>query len=343
MESNLYSDKRNKAIALLEEITEVNNANIAHNMKISSLTSLWIEYTKLGFVPSEYAEFAKETNISKLISEGPYVIDQDPNMEEVNAEEVRASVLKLEEVLQLRKEGKNDVGIEEEDANNILKWSVLNARKEYSKNYNLLEGSLRGFCGYGQALSLIPLQDLGLDITINNVGEAFSISKRHAFGTVIFPINTIDGNGKKVVINKQYLVDTTCRQFFNVAECNLGAYYCGDSRFQGQISPAPGYFMIQSDKGKSLATELLRDGYISLTEENAKIYGDSFVASTYGLNKIHLLKGKFDTTKGRDYIVDILSKQEDFDYTLEEFNSLGVNLKFPSDKNSKYSSGLELK
>jgi len=44
---------------------------------------------------------------------------------------------------------------------------------------------------------------------------------------------------------------------------------------------------------------------------------------------------KLSETTGKEYIDNIFNKQESVDYTMEEFNGWGVNLKFPDVKKEK--------
>ena len=329
MENNFYNERREIAMRLFDEMEIVNNSDMANKDKVTKLNSLWMRYASLDFVAVNDGEFNIRMSQLKLPSDGPYILEQGPNMESLDEDEIIASVARLEEVLQARREGIN-VGIDEKDANNILKWTVLNARKDYNNRDNVLTNSLLGLCGYGQAITMIPLQQLGLDVTINNAFSSFSADIKHAFGTVIFPINASLENGEKTVVNRQYIVDTTYRQFFLAARCNEWAYHEADSRFKGKVAPDPGYFIVQSASGKELATDLLRDGFVPLSEESVKLYGDSFVSAGFGLDRHHLLDYKLKGNTGRNYINGILNNQEELDYSVPELIGYGANLKFPS-------------
>ena len=58
------------------------------------------------------------------------------------------------------------MGISLEDVDLLLRWSVANARKSYHiLGIDVRKNSLNGFCQIGQALSLMPLENLGLKVT----------------------------------------------------------------------------------------------------------------------------------------------------------------------------------
>lgn len=80
--------------------------------------------------------------------------------------------------------------------------------------------------------------------------------------------NIVEYNGKK------YLIDVTYPQFFWLGGNNLERL--GIVNFPGCSS---GIFMLMSEKTKQIATTLLKDGYIELTEEILKLYLDSFTIS----------------------------------------------------------------
>lgn len=73
---------------------------------------------------------------------------------------------------------------------------------------------------------------------------------------------------------KSYLIDVTYSQFFYHNNNNLERL--------GIVNFLPGNvgnFMLMSDEGKEIATKLLTNGYIELTEERLKTYLDAFTMS----------------------------------------------------------------
>lgn len=167
-------------------------------------------------------------------------------------------------------------GISQKDAESLLAWVVQNARENFiaASNISLKEESLLGFCGFGQGITATTLKNMGLFPNILNANPTFSKQAgRHAFLTVEIPIKKDNGE----VVSIAYLVDTTYRQFFlrnEVTTCY--GEYIKDKRYGGRVAPLAGYWALQMPKGNEFAKEILSKGFIELTEENAKIYGDSF-------------------------------------------------------------------
>lgn len=97
-------------------------------------------------------------------------------------------------------------GLTMEQATELLKWTVNNTRdnmnfssKKNSVVFNDVydNNSLMGFCGFSQFSSLYPLQQLGLEITINNMMDVCELC--HCYGTVTIPIRV---NGQ--IIKKDF-------------------------------------------------------------------------------------------------------------------------------------------
>lgn len=74
-----------------------------------------------------------------------------------------------------------------------------------------------------------------------------------------------------------YLIDATFRQFFLRDNYSISGRFVKDKRFGNKVAPVAGYWCINLPNGKEFAEEILRNGFIELTPENAKIYGDSFM------------------------------------------------------------------
>ena len=122
-----------------------------------------------------------------------FIIDTKPNMEEYS--ELRLMRLanveeKLKKAFEGNKEDKNQ-GITKQEAEEILKWTVQNARNELAKDRNLQEESLLGCCGFGQAITAQTLRNMGLNPNVCNVNPTIGEDTgRHAFITVNIPIKT---------------------------------------------------------------------------------------------------------------------------------------------------------
>ena len=215
-------------------------------------------------------------------------------------------------------------GLTMEQALELLKWTVNNTRDNL-----MIEGKNRtgvaedvygnscldGACGFSQFSTLYPLQELGLEVTINNIGDMCGV--RHAYGTVVIPIN-IEGK----ITKKRFLLDCTYRQFFTLPFNVVARYLSG--------SPSAGFFVTQNDEQIEFAKELLKNGFVEASLENMKKYIRPFFYSSTLVDNIYDMEQKFNEID----IFEILEKkQEEFDYTEEEFFEWGMNLNLVASKN----------
>ena len=201
----------------------------------------------------------------------------------------------------------------EEEAICLIKWTVNNTNNNLlinSKKENYNSDDLMGTCCFSQFSSLYPLQKLGLKITINNV-SSFCPKHSHAFGTVTIPI--IINNQ---IIEKQYLIDCTYNQFLHLDRCVQNMYL--DYNY-----PDPGYFIKQNKNISKTIDELVTNGYIELSKDNAQNYAYGFYLSSVRKEQIKL---SIEKIKEVDLISIINNVQEPFDYDYEEFNDYGYNL-----------------
>ena len=81
---------------------------------------------------------------------------------------------------------------------------------------------------------------------------------------------------------KDYLLDPTYIQFFSTETCNESNYMISKRNPNlVLLTPSPGYFINEEDMAP--VQFLLKYGYIELTPEYAKIYGDSFYNTDRGI------------------------------------------------------------
>ena len=249
------------------------------------------KHEKLSEVLTTYYKYCYDNNLKTnidIFKLGPlsYIIESEPLVFQVNENLAGNAFNHLQEVIENNKNGIPD-GVNEEEAELILNWTIQNARKSLAKDEkDFQSASLTGYCGYAQSITLLPLIEAGLEVTINNTSLLPGAIYRHAFGTVKIPIKT-----NNEVIFKQFLLDASYRQFFTTAECNPGRYYIHNYN----AGPSAGYYVCETEEGKIFAYELLKKGYIELTEHNAKIYGNGFVCETLNL----------ETLKTKDIITNL--------------------------------------
>lgn len=161
----------------------------------------------------------------------------------------------------------------------------MNARRGFETlGIDTKNNSLNGFCELGQTLSLMPLENIGLEVTKNSA-------------------------------TKTYLIDTTYRQFFTTNRCNEGRYYQEEENTGLKVAPDPGYFV----EDKDFARSLMRNGYIELTEETATKYGEAFKKASIPLKDIDKINDS-----NINYYQRILNDREDYKISSGELEGLNV-------------------
>lgn len=292
----------------MEELNRIleNMAELAHNEELSrdqkhySYAYLWTRYHKLS--QQLGIDMQEGHNMMVILKNATFVINQDTIKKEVD-------ISCFERVINALN---NNSGISEYDAINVLNWTVNNTLENLDSilnqlNINVWTDSLDGYCEIAQAISLIPLERLGLKVTKNNATDCFKYPYNHVFGTVTFPILE---NG--LIVEKTYLIDCTYRQFFSTVYCNEGMYYyISDNR----IAPDPGYFA-----NKVLAQEILANGYCELTRENALLYGMPFFKAGLDIEKC-------DRIVNMDFYNNI--KNITSNYAAKPYELKGFNLNIP--------------
>ena len=119
---------------------------------------------------------------------------------------------------------------------------------------------------------------------------------------------------------KSYLLDPTYIQFFKKDKCTIDNYYVSPMyKNIVLLTPNPGFFI--KDKMKESAKFLLNHGYIPLTEENARMYGDSFYNTKTG---IIYKDNAYQTIPGEVYINSFLKGSEPVSKTEEELRDVNL-------------------
>lgn len=282
---------------ILLGIMDVYNEDLPNDKKHQVLSDLWTKYYKLSEKTGIKLDFAYQLY---LIGESEsYIINQEPERFVVDKDELNIAINHLEEG--------NGLTIEEIEI--LLQASVENARSNFANlGIDVKTNSLNGFCELGQALTLMPLENLGLKVTKNSAKESFDYPFNHVFGTVTFPYN-----GDEIT----YLIDSTYRQFFTTNRCNEGRYYQEEENTRLKVAPDPGYFV----EDESFARNLMRYGYVPLTKENAKKYGEPFYKASIPLEKKENLN-----SSNINYYENIINSNEDYKVDKEELE--GLNIKF---------------
>lgn len=121
---------------------------------------------------------------------------------------------------------------------------------------------------------------------------------------------------------KNYLIDPTYIQFFKKDKCTDSNYYTSPMyRDIILLTPDPGFFI--KDEMKKHCTSLLNHGYIELTEESARMYGDSFYNTKTGVSYSNK---KYQTIPGSVYVNAFMKSSEPVSKTEEELKILNINI-----------------
>ena len=300
---------------ILNTIISIYNENLPNDKKHQLLSTLWTRYYKLS--EKLNIKLDEAYNLYLIGENESYIIYQEPERKRIDNK-------KLEIALNHYNEIKNNgfkEGLTDEEIKTLLDYSVENARKSFDNlGINVKTNSLNGLCELGQALTIMPLENLGLEVTKNSASLCFNYPFNHVFGTVTFPYQ--DNGG---VIDKTYLIDSTYRQFFSTMRCNEGRYYTEEENTNLKVAPDPGYFITDIDFAKTL----MKDGYIELTKETAIKYGSSFYKASIPLKELE----KLDTKDNKDYYSLILL--DNADYIVRRSELEGLNLEFPKTSNKR--------
>lgn len=140
----------------------------------------------------------------------------------------------------------------------LLDYVCFMARDMLKLKYEDLENeSLIGECMNASVLIINILRKLNITGYELNAAELFDTTIGHSL--VLANIPTYDGD-------IPYIIDITYRQFCLLSRCNPNRVYHFD-----YPEIFPGYFIDQN-----IAKDLLKNGYLELTSQNAKAYIESF-------------------------------------------------------------------
>jgi len=293
---------------LIYNIIKISNSQLDKDEKHKVLSNLWGQYHIL----SEKLNTSQDevNDLIFTLRNKSFSVNQDTIKKDMTNDTFKSFCT-------LRNALNNDKGIKEDDAINILNWTIVNTLDNLNSflcqlGINAYRDCLDGYCEPAQAISIMPLENLGLKVTKNKAQDCFGYCYNHAFGTVTFPID-IDGK----IVEKTYLVDPTYRQFFSTVYCNEGMYYS-----QHKVAPDVGYFA-----DKDFAKELLANGFIELTEESSKLYGLPFYKASLSLDSIN-------KPCDIDFLTSILTKTSS--YSARSYQLDGFNLNPPTENINIY-------
>lgn len=219
----------------------------------------------------------------------------------------------IDEILmgELENKIKDNIPLTEEEINYFLDILVYLIRYKINESMDNFENG----CDLAQDIGYYYLSKLNClvvpamtqnVITTDITGHSFLVAKFN-----------IAGRG---MIN--YLIDPTYIQFFKKSECTKQKYFVS-LKYPNVvlITPPPGYFIKSEDEG--IVSYLLDHGHIELTENNARIYGDSFYNTKVGVPFTTL---SYQSIPGKVYINAFLDAKEPLSKTEEELISEEQNI-----------------
>lgn len=182
------------------------------------------------------------------------------------------------------------------------------------KNKNINDYSFDFMCDTAQ--SIIARYFEKLNIVYNPVQTQKAIADDvigHSFLVADFVV------GDEV---KSYIIDPTYNQFFDANRCMENNFKV----IKGIVLTTPdlGYFALKSDKRvQNKVKNLLASGYMELTLENAKIYGDLFYKTKKG--NINYFNSSLEMP-GFVYVKAFKKTSERLTYSNENLEELGFSL-----------------
>ncbi|MBQ6841446.1 MAG: hypothetical protein IJO63_04965 [Bacilli bacterium] len=169
-------------------------------------------------------------------------------------------------------------------------------------------------CDTAQAMEYHYLKDLGLE-PIPSMTQ-FAITN-HIIGHSFLVVKLLVEDQERL-----YLLDPTYIQFFSQEDCSMQKFYVSAlSPDTILATPDPGFFIREKQKG--MAKFLLDHGYILLTPEVARMYGDSFFNTKVGVSKSNW---RFQTIPGEVYINAFTKPNCPISKTKEELENEGLRV-----------------
>ena len=207
-------------------------------------------------------------------------------------------------------------GLSPNELDYYLNYVVYQTRflLSFKKNENINDYKFNFMCDTAQ--SIIARYFESLNIICRPVETQKAITSDilgHSFLIAEFNVN---GEFKK------YIVDPTYNQFFDIDRCS-------ESNFKvinGIVVKTPdlGYFALKEDEDKQMIIKnLIKCGFMELTLENAKAYGDLFYKTKTG--NINYLNAKLEMS-GLVYIKSFEKSVGNLSYTSEELSEMGIAL-----------------
>lgn len=198
-----------------------------------------------------------------------------------------------------------------------LNYVIYKTREILSlnKNKELNNYSFNFMCDTAQSIIARYFDKLNISYKPVETGKAIIDGiLGHSFLLANFKVD-----GKNIT----YILDPTYNQFFDVDKCRENNF----KTVNGTVVKTPylGYFALKDDeRAQSIIKNLMRCGYIELTEVNAKVYGDLFYKTKVG--NINYFNTNLEMP-GSVYINGFKKSDAKLTYTEEALEEFGMSLK----------------
>lgn len=215
--------------------------------------------------------------------------------------------------------------ISQNEIDYFLNYVVYQTRTLISskKSRDVNEYGFNFMCDTAQSIIARYFDQLNISYKPVETGKAITNDiLGHSFLIVDF---NVDGEVKS------YIIDPTYNQFFDVNKCS-------ESNFKvinGVVLKTPdlGYFALkENEKIQSVIKKLIRFGYLELTEENAKVYGDLFYKTKTG--NVNYFNSRLEMPGGI-YIKGFKKSDAHLTYTYDDLLEMGFSLELIYQKKLK--------
>ena len=224
-----------------------------------------------------------------------FVIESTPNKIDIDYDLISQIENKLED----------NIPLSQDEAKYFLDYIVFITRTKFTNDLD--NYSFEWKCD--TAISIIGnyLNSLNVNYNVCDTQKVITNNiKGHTF--MIVNLNTENGT-------LSYLIDPTYRQFFTKDTCNESNYTLINGIYV--TTPNPGYFIKEEDKEET--KKLLINGYAILTNDIARIYGDSFYNTKVGEDNT-----AYKIIQGSIYINSFLKGNSHLSKTNDELQDLKI-------------------
>ncbi len=155
-----------------------------------------------------------------------------------------------------------ETDVNEQEREYLFKWIVFRVEEFLSKK----DMTYSCLCGEAADLACALLDTLCINHRQVNLKKLLNeILNVHAITIVYFGRDS-------------YIIDPTFRQFLVLDHCIPGLVKHFNSGVIYHVPCYPGYFLSLTENGKKFGEDLLNKGFFKVTDENLKLYCDSFVS-----------------------------------------------------------------